>query len=76
MPLFIGIFLEIFGLAILAFNPDLQGSLYLSIPAVLLPMIIYYIGKKTGKFKGIKVLEEGELTFDELFPDKRNLQSK
>ncbi len=74
MPLFIGIILEIFALVILAFNADLQGSLYLSIPAVTLPMIIYYIGIKTGKFKGIKVLEPDELTFDELFPDKKALK--
>ncbi|HWQ65535.1 MAG TPA: amino acid permease [Methanospirillum sp.] len=71
MPLFIGIILEIFALVVLAFNPDLQGSLYLSIPAVLLPMIIYYIGRRTGRFKGIKVIEDEEKTFDELFPDKR-----
>ena len=74
MPLFIGIILEVFALVILVFNEDLRGSLYLSIPAVLLPMIVYYIGMKTGRFKGIKVVEPDELSFDELFPDKRSSQ--
>lgn len=74
LPFFIGVVLEILALAILAFNEDLRGSLYLSVPAVLLPMIIYYIGVKTGKFKGIKILEPEEQTFDELFPDKRTVR--
>jgi len=74
MPLFIGIILEVFALVILVFNEDLRGSLFLSIPAVLLPMIVYYIGMKTRKFKGIKVVEPDELSFDELFPDKRSSQ--
>lgn len=76
MPLFIGIILEIFALVILAFNEELRGSLFLSIPAILVPMIIYYIGMKTGRFKGIKVIEADEQSFDELFPDKRNRQSE
>jgi len=76
MPLFIGIILEIFALVILAFNEELRGSLFLSVPAVLLPMIVYYLGIKTGKLKGIKVIEPDELSFDEIFPDKRNQQYK
>ena len=70
VPFLIGIALEIFALVILAFNEDLRGSLYLSIPAVLLPMIIYLIGVRTGKIKGIRVVDPDELPFDEIFPEK------
>ena len=72
VPAIIGIVLEVFALVVLAFNEDLQGSLYLSIPAVILPMIIYYTGRRYGYFSGIKVLEPDEKLFDELFPDKRD----
>ncbi len=74
IPGIIGIILQVFALIILAFNTDLQGSLYLSIPAVLLPMVIYYLGIKAGYFKGIKVLEPEEKLFDELFPDKKGIK--
>lgn len=72
VPAIIGIVLEVFALVVLVFNEDLQGSLYLSIPAVILPMIIYYTGRRYGYFSGIKVLEPDEKLFDELFPDKRD----
>ncbi len=69
-PLIIGVVLEVFALGILAFNEDLRGSLFLSIPALGLPMIIYYIGTRTGRIKSIKVIQHEEKSFDELFPDK------
>lgn len=71
-PLMIGVILEIFALLILAFNEDLRGSLFLSVPAVTIPMLIYYIGIKTGKISGIKIRHEDEKPFEELFPEKHN----
>jgi amino acid transporter, AAT family len=71
MPVLIGIVLEIIALVVLAFNPELSGSLYLSVPVVFVPMIIYWAGRKTGRIKGIKFLNPDEKPFDELFPDKR-----
>ncbi|WML67229.1 MAG: hypothetical protein METHP_00734 [Methanoregula sp. SKADARSKE-2] len=71
MPVIIGIILEMIALAVLAFNPDLSGSLYLSVPVVLIPMVIYWVGRTTGRVKGIRFLSKGERSFDELFPDKR-----
>ena len=61
----------VIALVVLAFNPDLSGSLYLSIPVLFLPMIIYWVGRKTGRIKAFKYMNHDEKTFDELFPDKR-----
>ena len=74
MPILVGVVLEVFALVVLAFNPDLSASLYLSVPVVLLPMIIYYVGRKTGRIKAFKYLNSDEKPFDELFPDKRAKQ--
>jgi AAT family amino acid transporter len=71
MPLLIGVLLEIVALVVLAFNPDLSGSLYLSVPVVVVPMLVYWIGRKTGRIRVIRYLNPGEKPFDELFPDKR-----
>ncbi len=71
MPVLIGVVLEIFALVVLAFNPDLAGSLMISVPVLFLPMIIYWVGRKTGRLKAFKYLNRDEKTFDELFPDKR-----
>jgi len=71
MPVLIGVVLEIIALVVLAFNPELSGSLYLSVPVVFVPMILYWAGRKTGRIKGIKFLNSDEKSFDELFPDKR-----
>ncbi|PWR71785.1 amino acid permease [Methanospirillum stamsii] len=73
VPLLIGVVLEIFALVILVFNEDLRGSLFLSIPAVTVPMILYIIGRKTGRISGITIRHEDEKTFDELFPDRSQL---
>jgi AAT family amino acid transporter len=71
MPVLIGVVLEVIALVVLAFNPDLAGSLYLSVPVVFVPMIIYWLGRKTGRIKGIRFMNPDEKPFDELFPDKR-----
>lgn len=71
MPIIVGVFLEVVALVVLAFNPDLSGSLYLSVPAVAIPMIVYWIGRKTGKIPGIRIRNPDEKPFDELFPDRR-----
>jgi len=71
MPVIVGIVLEVIALVVLAFNPDLAGSLYLSVPCVFVPMIVYWAGRKTGRIKGLKYRGPDEKTFDELFPDKR-----
>jgi len=71
MPVLIGVVLEVIALFVLAFNPDLAGSLYLSIPVVFVPMIVYWLGRKTGRIRGLKYLNPDERSFDELFPDKR-----
>ena len=74
MPVLIGVVLEVFALVVLAFNPDLVGSLYLSVPVVFVPMIVYWLGRKTGRIKGLKYLNPDEKSFDELFPDTRAKQ--
>ncbi|OPX61803.1 MULTISPECIES: amino acid permease [unclassified Methanoregula] len=71
MPVLIGVVLEVIALVVLAFNEELVGSLYLSIPVVFVPMIVYWVGRKTGRIRGIKFLNPDEKSFDELFPDKR-----
>jgi len=71
MPVLIGVVLEVIALVVLAFNPELAGSLYLSVPVVVVPMIVYWIGRRIGKISGIKFLNPDEKPFDELFPDKR-----
>jgi AAT family amino acid transporter len=71
MPVIVGIVLEVIALVVLAFNVDLSGSLYLSVPVVCVPMILYWIGRRTGMLKPFKYLNPDEKTFDELFPDKR-----
>jgi AAT family amino acid transporter len=71
MPVIVGIVLEVIALVVLAFNPDLSGSLYLSVPVVCVPMILYWIGRRTGRLRPFKYLNPDEKTFDELFPDKR-----
>lgn len=71
MPVIIGVILEVIALVVLAFNPDLSGSLVLSVPAALLPMVIYWVGRKTGRIRGIRFLNRSEKTFDELWPDKK-----
>jgi len=71
MPVIIGVILEAVALAVLAFNPDLSGSLYLSVPVVCIPMIVYWLGIRWRKIKGIRFLNPEEKSFDELFPDKR-----
>lgn len=35
---------------------------------VVIPMLVRWIGVKTGKARAVKVLEEGEIAFDEAFP--------
>jgi len=41
MPIIVGVVLEVIALVVLAFNPDLSGALYLSVPVVCVPMILY-----------------------------------
>lgn len=71
LPVIVGVILEVVALVVLAFNPDLAGSLFLSVPFVFGPILIYIIGRKTGKISGVKFLNKEEKSFDELFPDKR-----
>ena len=56
LPALIGVVVEIITLAVLAFSPDLSGSLHLSVPVVFMPMIIYWIGRKPVNIRGIKYL--------------------
>jgi uncharacterized membrane protein YoaK (UPF0700 family) len=71
VPVLIGVVLEVIALVVLAFNPELMGSLYLSVPVVFVPMIIYWFGRKSGRIRGLKYLNPDEQSFDDLFPDKR-----
>jgi len=71
MPVIVGVVLEVIALVVLAFNPDLSGSLYLSVPVVCIPMVLYWVGRRTGRLRPFKYLNSDGKTFDELFPDKR-----
>jgi hypothetical protein len=36
-------------------------------------MLVYSLGRKTGKISGIRMRHEDEKPFEELFPDKKSL---
>jgi amino acid transporter, AAT family len=71
MPVVVGVVLEVIALVVLAFNLYLFGCLYLSVPALLAPMIIYWVGRRTGRFKSFRYIKSDEKSFSELFPDTR-----
>ncbi|PKG32958.1 MAG: amino acid permease [Methanoregula sp.] len=71
MPVIVGVILEVIALVVLAFNPALSGSLYLSVPVLCVPMFIYWVGRRTNRLKAFRYLNRDEKSFDELFPDKR-----
>lgn len=71
MPVLIGVVLEVIALVVLAFNPNLAGSLFVSVPVLFLPMILYGAGRRTGRIRAFRYLNPDEKSFDELFPDKR-----
>jgi len=63
MPVIVGVVLEVIALVVLAFNPDLSGSLFLSVPVLVLPMIIYWVGMRTGRLKAFRYLNPEEKSF-------------
>lgn len=70
----LALFIQLFCLIMLAFGNLLVFSI--ATCAVILPMIIRVIARKTGHVREVEALETGEKTFEEIFPKVDNLTAK
>lgn len=64
-----GFFIMAFGLIFMVCKPDLRPVLFVVIPAITLPMLIYHFMTKLGKTRVVE-LDADEISFKERFPRK------
>ena len=65
----IGFLLMTFALIFLGWQPDLRPVLWIAVPAVVIPGVIYKILKTQGKVRPVK-LNADEVAFDDKYPAK------